>query len=169
MFSLNSYPDSAIPDFHINSLFVHCLHSLLFSLSRAVIMITAGFILIFFASAVGGHESYEDRKYHNIFSGLTRVPNEIPLDAEKVFLYENEISVIKTDAFYALAQCTYLRLDHNAISVLRPGTFSGMVSLRYLTLHHNALKEIRRDIFRGLPFIELTGEHPKVDLPLDFL
>ena len=130
-------------------------------------MVTGGFILLCIASAVGGHESYEDRKYHNIFSGLTRVPNDIPLDAEKVFLYENEISVIKTDAFYALAQCTYLRFDHNAISVLRPGAFSGMVSLRYLTLHHNALKEIRRNVFRGLPFIELTGEHPKVSQ--DFL
>ena len=124
--------------------------------------ITGGFILSCVVGTVGGYESYEGRKYHNIFSGLTGVPNEIPQEAEKVFLYENEISVINTDAFYALAQCTYLRLDHNAISVLRPGAFSGMLSLRYLTLHHNALKEIRRNVFRGLPFIELTGEHPKV-------
>ena len=125
-------------------------------------MLSVGIILFSIISAVRGHQSYEDLKYHNIFSGLTRVPNEIPSDAEKVFLYENEISVIETDAFYALAQCTYLRLDHNAISRLRPGAFSGMISLRYLTLHHNELTEIRRNVFRGLPFMELTWEHPKV-------
>ena len=89
--------------------------------------------------------------YINSFSKLTHVPREIPSDATKIYLNNNEISDIESGAFAFHFHCINLRLDHNHLTTIRNDTLIGLVALEYLSLEHNAIDYIDPSTFTDLP------------------
>ena len=67
--------------------------------------------------AVSGYEGYTDNdEYFNTYSDLRDIPRDIAAQAQKVFLYWNEISYIRAGAFEELSECTELDLRVNKLS-----------------------------------------------------
>ena len=65
--------------------------------------------------------------------GLTEVPDDIPDEAENIWLDNNSITRIRTNQFSHLSSCTNLGLYKNRISVIDAGAFRGMNQLNYLS------------------------------------
>ena len=67
--------------------------------------------------AVSGYEGYTDNdEYFNTYSDLRDIPRDIPAQAQKVFLYWNEISYIRAGAFKEFSECTELDLRVNKLN-----------------------------------------------------
>ncbi|GLH11070.1 Protein artichoke [Gryllus bimaculatus] len=82
--------------------------------------------------------------------GLTQVPRNLPTDAERVQLMENEIHTIERGAFQDLLALERLRINNNRLRHLPDGLFGNMPNLLRLDLSHNQLEIVGRKTLRGV-------------------
>ena len=75
--------------------------------------------------------------------GLNQVPTDIPSDAKKLYLRNNQISKITAAAFSYLTSCTDIRLTNNLLTVIDTGDFEGLESLNNLVLEYNFINDIK--------------------------
>ncbi|XP_066292624.1 reticulon-4 receptor-like 2 [Branchiostoma lanceolatum] len=90
---------------------------------------------------------------------LTSIPGPLPSDAINIFLGNNNIREIPTDAFNSLSSVENLYLNNNPLTSLPPDAFRGLTALQKLDLGECQIGTIEENAFRGLT--ELT------DLVLD--
>lgn len=79
--------------------------------------------------------------------GLTRLPDEIPLDVRRLLLADNWIPRIPSDFFVLYSDLVYLDLRNNSLSHIEPGTLSTSSRLVFLDLGCNNLTEIPKGTF----------------------
>lgn len=79
--------------------------------------------------------------------GLTRLPDEIPLDVRRLLLADNWIPRIPSDFLVLYSDLVYLDLRNNTLSYIEPGTLSTTSRLVYLDLGSNNLTEIPKGTF----------------------
>lgn len=79
--------------------------------------------------------------------GLTRLPDEIPLDVRRLLLADNWIPRIPSDFLVLYSDLVYLDLRNNTLSYIEPGTLSATSRLVYLDLGSNNLTEIPKGTF----------------------
>ncbi|CAH1267413.1 RXFP2 [Branchiostoma lanceolatum] len=118
--------------------------------------------------------------------GLTDIPTNISVQVTRLFLYENELTVVKNrsfvlfthleklnlemnhirvidvDAFVGLGNLTKLYLDHNQLQTLEPGVFRDLSKLEWLYLNNNQLQVLNAQSFYGLDsltWLELRWNH----------
>ncbi|XP_078603350.1 relaxin receptor 1-like [Branchiostoma floridae x Branchiostoma japonicum] len=107
--------------------------------------------------------------------GLTDIPANISVQVTRLFLYENELTVVKNKSFVLFTQLetlnlemnlirvvevdafvglghnlTKLYLDHNQLQTLEPGVFSDLSKLEWLFLNNNQLQVLNAQAFYGL-------------------
>uniref|UniRef100_A0A8C2FD09 LRRNT domain-containing protein n=1 Tax=Cyprinus carpio TaxID=7962 RepID=A0A8C2FD09_CYPCA len=75
--------------------------------------------------------------------GLTRLPDEIPLDVRRLLLADNWIPRIPSDFLVLYSDLVYLDLRNNSLSHIEPDAFIGLTSLRELELERNALSGLQ--------------------------
>ncbi|XP_035696239.1 protein slit-like [Branchiostoma floridae] len=90
---------------------------------------------------------------------LTSIPGPLPSDAINIFLGNNNIQEIPTDAFNSLSSVVNLYLNNNPLTSLPLDAFRGLTTLQKLDLGECQISTIEDNAFRGLT--ELT------DLTLD--
>ncbi len=119
-------------------------------------------------------ELTEDGVFYKPNSGLTQVPEHIPLEANMVLLSGNDITDIHAGAFSNIGNCDLLdlsfnklteirtemwaqfylhdelNLSFNQISSIQPGAFSSLTYCVKLNLQHNALQQIEQNMWEGL-------------------
>uniref|UniRef100_A0A8C7IBA6 Leucine rich repeat containing 38 n=1 Tax=Oncorhynchus kisutch TaxID=8019 RepID=A0A8C7IBA6_ONCKI len=79
--------------------------------------------------------------------GLTRLPDEIPLDVRRLLLSDNCIPRIPSDFLVLYSDLVYLDLRNNSLSHIEPGTLSTSSRLVFLDLGSNNLTEIPSGTF----------------------
>ncbi|XDV51523.1 hypothetical protein PO909_020386 [Leuciscus waleckii] len=79
--------------------------------------------------------------------GLTRLPEEIPLDVRRLLLADNWIPRIPSDFLVLYSDLVYLDLRNNSLSHIEPGTLSTSSRLVFLDLGSNNLTEIPKGTF----------------------
>lgn len=79
--------------------------------------------------------------------GLTRLPDEIPLDVRRLLLADNWIPRIPSDFLVLYSDLVYLDLRNNSLSQIEPGTLSTSSRLVFLDLGSNNLTEIPKGTF----------------------
>ncbi|XP_073682284.1 leucine-rich repeat-containing protein 38 [Garra rufa] len=79
--------------------------------------------------------------------GLTRLPDEIPLDVRRLLLADNWIPRIPSDFLVLYSDLVYLDLRNNSLSHIEPGTLSTSSRLVFLDLGCNNLTEIPKGTF----------------------
>ncbi|KAL7837843.1 hypothetical protein SRHO_G00275540 [Serrasalmus rhombeus] len=79
--------------------------------------------------------------------GLTRLPDEIPLDVRRLLLSDNWIPQIPSDFLVLYSDLVYLDLRNNSLSHIEPGTLSTSSRLVFLDLGSNNLTEIPKGAF----------------------
>ena len=112
------------------------------------VVIPAG-VLAIVLTLTNGHNVYTEGKFYYVYEGLTEVPSDIPVDADKVFLYDS-IYELKKHVFVNLFKCTYLQLDHNTTRQLERGAFTGLGITEYLDLSYNGLLDVTQTMWEGL-------------------
>ncbi|KAM9523734.1 leucine-rich repeat-containing protein 38-like isoform 4-T4 [Salvelinus alpinus] len=79
--------------------------------------------------------------------GLTRLPDEIPLDVRRLLLSDNWIPRIPSDFLVLYSDLVYLDLRNNSLSHIEPGTLSTSSRLVFLDLGSNNLTDIPSGTF----------------------
>lgn len=79
--------------------------------------------------------------------GLTRLPDEIPLDVRRLLLADNWIPRIPSDFLVLYSDLVYLDLRNNSLSHIEQGTLSTTSRLVFLDLGSNNLTEIPKGTF----------------------
>ncbi|KAI5093348.1 leucine-rich repeat-containing protein 38-like isoform X1 [Silurus meridionalis] len=98
--------------------------------------------------------------------GLTRLPDEIPLDVRRLLLSNNWILRIPSDFLVLYSDLVYLDLRNNSLSHIEPGTLSTSSRLVFLDLGSNNLTEIAKGTFgesRSLIKLRL-GNNPHLSM-----
>lgn len=83
----------------------------------------------------------------------------VPIGVYSVYLRNNNIESVDTDAFVRNPELIHIDLSHNKIVTLQGGWLSNMSGLTSLTLSHNHIQEILRGCFdgaRGLLRLDLS-------------
>ena len=75
------------------------------------------------------------------------VPTNIPSDAKKVYLTNNQIRNISAAAFLHLTGCTNIRLKINLLTLIDATDFVGLQSLKTLVLEDNSIADIKPHAF----------------------
>ena len=105
-------------------------------------------------------DDYTDGEYWNTLAGLTEVPEDIPAESRKVFLFNNPITDVSPGAFSHLCQCTYLSLWGCQLTVVTPGMWIGLTALETLYLPKNMITEIKPGAFQAVTsLIRLKLDH----------
>ena len=81
---------------------------------------------------------------------LTHVPKEIPRNATKIYLNNNQLTDIESETFLENSQCINLRLNHNRIAQIRKDMWIGLLTLEYLSLEHSAIETVELSSFTEL-------------------
>ena len=70
-------------------------------------------------------DEYNDlfKAFYRTKSSINNVPDDIPEEAMEVYLNDNNIAVLKRNAFSNLEQCTKLYLDHNGVAIIESRAF----------------------------------------------
>ncbi|KAJ3601909.1 hypothetical protein NHX12_029670 [Muraenolepis orangiensis] len=79
--------------------------------------------------------------------GLTRLPQDIPLDVRRLLLADNWIPRIPADFLVLYSDLVYLDLRNNSLSHIEVGTLSTSSRLVFLDLGSNNLTEIPKGTF----------------------
>ena len=100
--------------------------------------------------------NYQDGFYLCSGAHLTEIPDDIPPDAEEVYLHNNNIGQLEADAFSGLSasQWEVLSFSMNGIIRIEPGAFNGLHSLRDLYLDENQTSSVTPETWQGLPVLE---------------
>ena len=80
--------------------------------------------------------------YWNIDAGLTEVPEDIPTQAKKVYMFRNHIDDIKPVDFKELPDCTELWMEENQLKIISKEMWKGLNSLKLLYLSINEITHI---------------------------
>ena len=88
------------------------------------------------------------------YSGLSRVPSDIPRDIIHISLDHNMISDVTGSPFTNNTKCTILSLDYNRLKEVRASYWIGLWELRLLSLEKNKIQHIQRSTFSILPKLE---------------
>ena len=97
---------------------------------------------------------YLDGVHWNIDSGLTEVPNDIPVQAKKVYLFADDISEINPGEFKYLSSCKELWMEDNQLSHIAKDMWNGLDSLNLLYLSRNDINDLDPGAFSTLPRIK---------------
>ncbi len=110
---------------------------------------------------------------------LTDVPDDIPPDAEEVYLWNNQMEVLQPGRFSHLGVCRKLELRANLITSIASQTFKGMKSLEELMMLANKIRTISDGAFLGLDKLYLldlqhqrnglTALHPGIFIGIPLL
>ena len=92
----------------------------------------------------------DGHNYIKGFSKLTHVPREIPSNATKIYLNNNDIAHIESETFAENSQCVNLRLNQNRLTHIRKDMWTGLVTLEYLSLEHNVIETVEPSSFAEL-------------------
>ena len=107
-------------------------------------------LLVSGVDADSSADFYAYGEFYRVNFHLAEVPTDIPNEAEKVYLHENQITTLKAGVFSNLHSCTYLDVEKNQISTIEAGAFIGLRNLTGLNLMSNELTEIRPEMWQGL-------------------
>ena len=88
---------------------------------------------------------------HQRFPEIDSSSRDIPRNAVKIYLNNNNISYIESGTFAKNFQCTKLRLDWNRLTEARKGMWKGLLALEWLSLEHNDIKSVQSSAFANLP------------------
>ena len=128
-------------------------------------------LLLWLVSCVVSYDGYQDFAYWKTGLGLTKVPEDIPVQATRVYLYHNSISQVKVAAFSNLTQCEVLSLASNLITELHGDMWTGLKLMHSLSLDSNRIQEVRSDMFyglRGLKWLDLRNNEIREIAPATF-
>ncbi len=81
-----------------------------------------------------------NRYFYRTYWSLTSVPQDIPVEAVKVFLGGNSITSLPAGVFRNLTKCTTLALPLNEISLIEQGAFDSLENLEELYLGGNNIR-----------------------------
>ena len=82
---------------------------------------------------------------------LTTVPTAIRglSSLQRLYLFQNRIGDVPTDAFTGLPELIHLWLEDNRITTLPDGVFSDLTNLSLLFLHGNQIADVRKETLQG--------------------
>ena len=95
-------------------------------------------------------KDYGNRQYNGYCQGYTEVPDDIPTDAEIIWLAGNQIKSLKANTFNH-TQCLSLAIIWDVLETVEVGAFNNLTNLLNLHLHHNRLLSLPVEIFSALP------------------
>ena len=81
---------------------------------------------------------------------LQKIPDDIPLSVEQLYLDNNFLTHVPANAFSALTNLSVLSLTQNEITQLESGAFNGLQRLKSLFLKQNQLTIVDESVFTGL-------------------
>ncbi|KAI8508769.1 peptide receptor 1 [Branchiostoma belcheri] len=87
--------------------------------------------------------------------GLHTVPTDIPINTTKLFVQDNNITVVMNASFVNNTKLVSLYLDNNRITTLRHQTFIGLQSLYWLELDQNKIERLYPEMFAGCENLEI--------------
>ena len=96
------------------------------------------------------NETNDSGHFYRTHCGLQEVPHNIPKIVTHVFLSNNNITIIKPNAFSKLNKCTFLALSKNHLSKITQQMFSGLASVEILFLDNNQIFYIEYEAFSTL-------------------
>ncbi len=108
------------------------------------------------------------KEYWRTFWNLTKIPRDIPAEAEEVYLWGNKITRVPANIFSHLHDCQILSLVGNLIITIEIGAFNGLYSLKELGLAENDIDTLDPQLLRNLPrplTLELSYPNSFVDRP----
>ncbi|XP_043269107.1 protein slit isoform X1 [Venturia canescens] len=82
--------------------------------------------------------------------GLTQVPGDLPVLAEKLDLQSNNISVIFKTDFEDMAALHVLQLSYNQIHTIERGAFKDLVDVEKLRLNNNQIRYLPDTLFSNM-------------------
>lgn len=82
---------------------------------------------------------------------LAQVPQKLPIDAEKVDLQANNLTVIFQTDFEDMANLRILHLMDNQIHTIERGAFQDLMALERLRINNNRLRYIPDMLFSNMP------------------
>ncbi|XP_019621515.1 PREDICTED: relaxin receptor 1-like [Branchiostoma belcheri] len=82
--------------------------------------------------------------------GLHTVPTDIPINTTKLFVQDNNITVVMNASFVNNTKLVSLILERNNIQVIQRNAFKGLRSLTKLYLNHNYLEMLEPFTFKDL-------------------
>ncbi|XP_078683343.1 relaxin receptor 1-like [Branchiostoma floridae x Branchiostoma belcheri] len=82
--------------------------------------------------------------------GLTDIPTNISVQVTRLFLYENELTVVRNKSFALFTHLEKLNLEMNLISTIEADAFVGLHNLTQLYLDYNRLQTLESGVFRDL-------------------
>ncbi|KAI8508760.1 peptide receptor 1 [Branchiostoma belcheri] len=82
--------------------------------------------------------------------GLTDIPTNISVQVTRLFLYENELTVVRNKSFALFTHLEKLTLEMNLISTIEADAFVGLHNLTQLYLDYNRLQTLESGVFRDL-------------------
>ena len=103
-------------------------------------------------------EYTENKNFYRTACDLKEVPEDIPQNAVKIDLSNNDLMTIPVNAFAKNQDCLYLSLHRNSIWGIDSGAFSGLTKLRELDLSRNQISGWTPDMFQG-PLHSLRSLH----------
>ncbi|KAG8035392.1 hypothetical protein G9C98_006838 [Cotesia typhae] len=89
-----------------------------------------------------------------------RLPEQIPMDATRLYLDGNDLKIISSHAFIGRKKLKVLYLNSSNIELVQNRSFNGLRDLEDLHLQNNKIKELRGYEFEGLDnlqFLYLFG------------
>lgn len=97
--------------------------------------------------------------------GLTQVPRNLPVDAERVDLQGNNLTVIFEHDFEGMANLRILHLMDNQLHTIERGSFQYMKAMERLKLNNNHLRHLPDLLFGNMPhLIRLDLSHNKLQM-----
>ncbi|XP_039283306.1 protein slit [Nilaparvata lugens] len=97
--------------------------------------------------------------------GLTQVPRNLPIDAERVDLQGNNLTVIFEHDFEGMANLRILHLMDNQLHTIERGSFQYMKAMERLKLNNNHLRHLPDLLFGNMPhLIRLDLSHNKLQM-----
>ncbi|XP_029572206.1 reticulon-4 receptor-like isoform X3 [Salmo trutta] len=92
--------------------------------------------------------------------GLFSIPNEIPVQSQRIFLQSNKLTVVRSTSFSSVHNLTVLWMYSNNISHIEAGAFYGLERLEELDIGDNSnLRIISPTAFRGLSKLHTLHLH----------
>ena len=73
-------------------------------------------------------------KYEGWSIEFTDIPIDIPVNVEEIYLDDNNLTVLHSNAFYGFHLCNELYISYNPISIIEQGAFNGLGKLEILDL-----------------------------------
>ena len=95
-------------------------------------------------------EYTRSKKYFQVCTEITEIPQNIPKEAEHVAIQGNPVTKLQANAFHGLFSCKLITLNYNLISMIHADAFAGLTSLAQLWLTGNRISHLEPTLFQGL-------------------